>query len=171
MVFRVKINRFIPLISALSIVIFITISSYYSTIKVIYNYTNSLPKGFYYITKSESYRVGDLVAFSIPSHINEYIDSSNLLPIDALLMKTIVGSSGDYYCTISGEFIVNNESFGGILSHDSNGNRLPNSDKCGVIPYGHFVVGSFDKHNFDSRYFGAISEDSIAGISQSFIEY
>lgn len=157
-------KRFIPLISAVSILAAIILVTLFSHRKLlVYNFTDSLPKGLYLVMPGPVNK-GELIAFEPPPIAAELIRSRKYLRKEGVLLKQIVGAKGDSIYTKNGEFFVNCESYGGFVATDKEGRFMPRFSFCGKLPEDRVVVAIKGKDNsFDSRYFGPVPNRNILG--------
>lgn len=131
----------------------------------VYNYTDSMPKGFYRIEKKPFYHRGDLLVFKVPEEFRQMVKDRHWLCDNGFLVKPLIGRRGDFVCTRFGRFKVAGHDFGGIQKCDKVGRKLPEYVACGVVQSG-FLVGIEGMANsFDSRYYGSIQESSVLGIA------
>jgi len=160
-------QKIIPLtISGIALLCLFILSSFYGNKYFIYNSTESLPEGFYRIIKKQNYHRGDLVVFPIPDSVLQVVTDRHWLPKDGLLIKNIVGVSGDSFSISGGKYVVRGELFGEILKADSQGRMMPVFSDDGVISHGFLVARRGVKTSFDSRYFGPVSADKIIGVAE-----
>lgn len=158
-------KKYTPLLIGLaSLFVCVVVSLFLSGQKFFfYNYTNSLPKGFYVRTLGQVHR-GDLVAFKPPPYAEKMIRDRHYLRDDGFLMKKIIGIEGDSICTERGSFYVHGVNYGGFVNADAEGRTLPRYYYCGRIKKGDYIVGLAGENNsFDSRYFGPVKKENIIG--------
>ncbi len=160
-------QRIVPLaIAVLSVLGLLFMSTFYGKKYFILNQTASLPRGFYRIIERQDYNRGDLVAFHIPDTIRTFIESKFQLPRDAYLMKHVVGIPGDSYSITNGEFVVQGELIGDVLSTDPEGKPMPLYEYNGILDRGLLVAKKGLNTSIDSRYFGPIAQGDIIGIAK-----
>jgi conjugative transfer signal peptidase TraF len=144
------------------LLILIILSVVYPHKILVYNYTNSVPAGFYLILPV-SVKKGDLIAFEPPDKAKELIQQRKYLRSDAYLIKHIAGIPGDHFCTLGGTLIVNGKNYGDIARRDREGRELTPYHYCGRISEGFIVAIKDMKNSFDSRYYGPVPEKNIIG--------
>ena len=138
------------------------------------NVSRSMPLGFYKLQpRPANLQRGDLVVFCLPAEQlpkRLVLPKSNDCPSGALpFLKTIVGIPGDYVQTLPNGVFVNGALVAG--SGCSDNAQLPCKPYQKTLPTGEYwVFGSgasahLAAHSFDSRYFGPIDIDSIAGVA------
>ena len=157
------------IVSGLCIVVLAVMSCMRPQVVVLYNYTDSLPHGFYMVEKRDVYRRGDMVVFPVPRSVRSLVNERQWLHDEGLLMKPLIGVKGDSVCTKRNRFRVGENDFGGIQSHDEQGLPLPRYAVCGVLKAGFLVGVEGMSNSFDSRYFGPVPERSVIGVAIPFL--
>lgn len=138
------------------------------------NVSRSMPLGFYKIQSNiAALQRGDLVVFCLPA---SQLPKELALPKNAAcpsgtspFLKTIVGIPGDYVQTLSSGVSIN----GGLIGESGCvlTTQLPCMEYQGRLPpqrywvFGSGASPSLAAYSFDSRYFGPIDIDSIAGVA------
>ena len=130
---------------------------------LIYNWTESLPLGFYWLERDVEPARGELVAFPIPDDVRQLVHERRYVPDGAYLVKPVVGLPGDRVCSDGGVFTVNDEVIGRVLTEDRAGRPLPHPDVCKMVGQGEIYVASKNPRSFDSRTFGSVSRCAIRG--------
>lgn len=158
-------KRFWPLILSVGIVVLCAgLCRLIIPERLVYNYTDSLPHGFYWISQKKQYGYGDLVVFPVPEHVRQLVTARGWLSQDGVLIKPVAGLAGDSCCNRQGRFLVNDQDFGTVEVCDRSGRPLPSEDCCGVIADGYLVAGvQGSGHSFDSRYFGPVCISRVIG--------
>ena len=135
---------------------------------LLYNYTDSLPHGFYFVEKRDVYKRGDMVVFPVPRSVRSLVNERQWLHEKGFLMKPLIGVKGDSVCTKRNRFRVGGNDFGGIQLHDEQGLPLPRYSVCGVLKEGFLVGVEGMSNSFDSRYFGPVPERYVIGVAIPF---
>jgi conjugative transfer signal peptidase TraF len=133
---------------------------------LIWNWTPSLPLGLYWLSRGAPPARGELVAFPVPSNVEDLVRDRKYLPPGAMLVKTVVAGAGDRVCTEDGTFTVNGHALAGggrIAATDTAGRPLPHYEGCGPVPEGWVYVASHYARSFDSRTFGPVRASDIRG--------
>lgn len=161
-----KANRIRTVIAAgLSIAALAVASCKNPKVLVLYNYTDSMPHGFYLVEHREGYQRGDVVVFAVPPSVRALVNERQWLHENGFLMKPLIGLKGDSVSTKDGRFRVAGHDFGGIQLLDRQGLPLLRYSECGVLKAGFLVGVDGMSNSFDSRYFGPIPERSVIGIA------
>ena len=130
---------------------------------LLWNWTPSLPRGLYWLSRGTPARLGALVAFPVPGGVRELVEERRYLPPGALLVKPVVAMDPDRVCTDEGVLTVNGAPLGAILTRDTAGRPLPRDQGCGRVPEGLVYVASHYAKSFDSRTFGPVRASDIQG--------
>jgi len=130
---------------------------------LLWNWTPSLPRGLYWLSPGGVATVGTLVAFPVPSPVQELVRERKYLPPGALLIKPVVALPSDRVCTEGGTLVVGGSMLGAVLTEDSAKRPLPHATGCGPLPEGQVFVASHFPKSFDSRTFGPIALNTIRG--------
>jgi conjugative transfer signal peptidase TraF len=165
---------FLPLI--LSFILFLFLIAFTSLKKekyIFYNYTESLPRGFYIrVPGEEPIKKGDLIAFVPPQTAKKIIDERKYLKPDYYLLKRVIGVPGDSIDTSKDHLIINHRPTGEFLSHDKEGRPISKYSFSGCLKKGEYYTGIPEKKNsFDSRYFGPVSKKNIIGKIRLLLEF
>jgi conjugative transfer signal peptidase TraF len=130
---------------------------------LLWNWTPSLPRGLYWLSPGRLARIGTLVAFPVPSQVQDLVRERNYLPPRALLIKPVVALASDWVCTLGGTLLVNGAVMGAVPTEDSAKRPLPRATDCGALPEGLVFVASRYAKSFDSRTFGPVSLSNLQG--------
>lgn len=161
-------RRYYPLAAGILFLLLLQLLSLLFPRKLmIYNYTDSLPHGFYLLYPGVA-KKGNLVAFEPPEVAAGLIRERKYLRKGACLMKYIVAEKGDSVCTNEGRLKVNGVDYGRIDAVDKEGRPLPHYRFFGKLKEGHIVAIKGMKSSFDSRYYGPVKKESIIGIALPF---
>lgn len=156
------------IVTGLAIAVLAVMSCLRPQVLLLYNYTDSLPHGFYFVEKRDVYKRGDMVVFPVPRSVRLLVKKRRWLHEKGFLMKPLIGVKGDSVCTKRNRFRVGGNDFGGIQLHDEQGLPLPRYAVCGVLKEGFLVGVEGMSNSFDSRYFGPVPERSVIGVAIPF---
>lgn len=129
------------------------------------NRTDSLPHGLYWLgpVRPGGPRPGDVVALPVPAAVRDVVRERGYLPPRGVLMKPVAARTGDVVCLRDGSVRINGRIFSRLRLEDSAGRPLPRLGFCGPVPEGHVFLATPDARSFDSRYFGPVSLEELAG--------
>lgn len=131
--------------------------------QLVYNWTESVPRGLYWLTRSSDVDRGALVAAAVPASVQRLVRERQYLPSGAMLLKPMAAAEGDHVCTTTGVVVVNGKPIGKVLSQDSMGRPLPRADICKVLGKGEIYLASSHPQSFDSRVFGPVRQGDLRG--------
>lgn len=129
---------------------------------VLYNHTPSVPIGWY-VYAGRSPKVGDIIAFTLPTPAHDYARSRNE-STHVRLLKPVLAVRGDRVNTVGGELRINGVLFGTIAVTDAAGRTLPHWQADRVLVDDELLVGSTAEHSFDGRFFGPIHAAQVQGV-------
>jgi conjugative transfer signal peptidase TraF len=130
---------------------------------VIMNETPSMAKGVYVrLGEVADLKRGDIIAMPMNSAARNYLVNKLGYPKETMLIKRVAGLSGDLVCRQDNMITINKRTIFTAQS-DRRGNYLAAWNGCRVLsPNQVFVLGDHPA-SFDSRYFGPVSRNELAG--------
>jgi conjugative transfer signal peptidase TraF len=128
----------------------------------IWNASQSVPVGLYRVDQAP-HRVGDLVVLWLPSGIAALAARRGYLPTFAYLVKPIVAVEGDRVCRFGTRVFIRGRLAALAQRADGAGRALPVWHGCRTLETGQVFVLADHPASFDSRYFGPLDSNSIAG--------
>lgn len=138
---------------------------------VILNETPSMAKGAYVrVDDVAKLKRGDIIAMEMNGQARDYLVRKLGYPDDTMLIKRVAGSSGDLVCRQETAVTIGNKSVVAARM-DRHGNSLPAWSGCRVLsPNQIFLLGDHAS-SFDSRYFGPVAKDELAGIYRAAVTW
>ena len=135
------------------------------------NLTGSLPVGLYVISPSLPVR-GALVLVCLPAKVAEFARARGYVPRGvqcpggvSAVGKPVVAIAGDTVTVTPAGIVVNGAAVPNTrtLASDRKGRRLPllPAGRWVVEPGTVWIVSSYSRYSFDSRYFGAIEARQV----------
>lgn len=135
--------------------------------RIIYNGSDSVPKGWYRITLTGSPVVGDIVLTRLPPTAATLAAQRGYLPTHIPLLKTVLAIAPQRVCVRGNHMLVDDQVVGKLLAHDRLGRPLPIWRGCRLLVGDElFLLGVDNPESFDSRYFGPISAATVIGRAQ-----
>lgn len=135
--------------------------------RIIYNASDSVPKGWYRITLTGSPAVGDIVLTRLPSAAATLAAQRSYLPIHIPLLKTVFAVAPQRVCVRGNQVLVDDQVATKLLAHDQLGRPLPNWQGCRPLVGDELFLLSVDNpESYDSRYFGPVSAATVIGRAQ-----
>jgi conjugative transfer signal peptidase TraF len=131
---------------------------------VIWNASESVPIGFYWVQPSGKLRVTDLVVARLPAPLASMLAERGYLPNGVPLIKRVLALPGQTVCRQNLAITVDAIAMGESRESDRRGRPLPIWQGCQVIAAGKVFVMNWDEpESFDGRYFGPIPIAAIIG--------
>jgi len=129
---------------------------------LIWNDSPSVPIGLYRMAHG-SPRLGDLVLVQLTGPMAMLADRRGYLPRPAYLLKPAAAVAGDRVCRFGRHVFVRLRLVALALAKDSIGRHMPAWHGCRTLHSGELFVLAEDPASFDSRYFGAVRTEHLAG--------
>lgn len=118
----------------------------------VYNNSPSIPRGFYFLSRSATPKIGDNIAI-------EFEENSG-----HLILKPVVAAFNDFVCTKNESVEINNVKINTPLKEEEQGRTLPKAELCRALTRDEFFTISSHAKSFDSRYFGVVNRSQINGV-------
>jgi conjugative transfer signal peptidase TraF len=131
--------------------------------QLMYNPTESAPRGWYRVRTAQRVRVGDFVVVRLPESIASIADSRGYLPLKVPLLKRVGAVAGQSVCVMGAALRIDGVLVAHVRAMDAAGRRLPSWSGCRVLANGELFLLSTNPSSFDSRYFGPVSFASLRG--------
>ena len=129
---------------------------------VIWNASNSVPIGWYWIEKRQP-KIGEIAVVKPPDWVRLYASSRGYLPYDVWLLKPVYSVRGAVVCRFGIYVIVNGNLVARAKKLDHQHRILPVWKGCRTLTIDEVLLLANPKNSFDSRYFGSISKQLIIG--------
>jgi len=129
---------------------------------VIWNRTESAPKGIYLITRSEV-KAGDWAALSGESATAKWIAENGYLGEGWPIIKRVAASEGDEICRTEEKVFINKSLTAIALGADSAGEKLPRWEECITLQADQVFLLNNHPRSLDGRYFGAENRKNLLG--------
>lgn len=131
---------------------------------LVYNPSESVPIGFYWITPARSAEVGDLVLMQTPASVAELADRRRYLPRHVPMLKYVAALKGDVVCASGDAISINGKAIARRQAKDHLGRVMPWWNGCERLGTDDlFVLNPLAPSSFDGRYFGVLSTRLILG--------
>ncbi len=137
------------------------------SVRVVYNASESIPRGWYRIGPVREPAVGDIIMTRLPVHIAQLAGERGYLPTHVPLLKRIGAVSPQHVCIRHGRVQVDGVTVATTRSVDGIGRPLFAWPHCRRLDEGElFLLSATHPASFDSRYFGPIRVDAVLGYAQ-----
>jgi type IV secretory pathway protease TraF len=120
--------------------------------QLVFNPTDSAPRGWYLVTPAANFQVGDYVVAQIPNEAALLAAARGYLPLTAALLKQVGAVAGARVCACNGGIYVDGLAIARTLDVDSNGRTLASWQQCRMLAADElFLINPSNKASFDSR--------------------
>ena len=132
--------------------------------RYIWNASQSVPVGLYFLQPVTTLTVTDLVAIHPPDALAAFLDRNAYLPIGVPMLKRVLALPGQTVCRSGLIISVDGIDVGQARERDGRGRLLPSWQGCQVIADGDiFVMNRQSAYSLDSRYFGPLPASAVIG--------
>ena len=109
-------------------------------LQVIYNASESAPRGWYRVTHPAQLRVGDYVVARLPEQIGVLAAARGYLPRSVPVLKRIAALAGQRVCVQHGTVTVGMQQFARTLDVDFSGRPLTAWRQCRRLLMGELLI-------------------------------
>jgi conjugative transfer signal peptidase TraF len=135
--------------------------------RIVYNASDSVPRGWYHIGPADSLHVGDIVLARLPTEAAALAAQRGYLPERIPLLKPIGAMSPQQVCMHGGIVHIDGVVPVTALTVDRLGRRLPVWRQCRALHGDElFLLSTTNPASFDSRYFGPVTTSAVIGTAQ-----
>lgn len=132
--------------------------------RLIYNATDSAPRGWYWLEPATEFFTGDEVLIDLPASAAQLAAERHYLPAGVPLLKRVGARGGQHVCLRSGTVTVDGREVAMVLSHDTAGRPLLAWPQCRLLHRSElFLLNPAKTASFDSRYFGPVAVSRARG--------
>jgi conjugative transfer signal peptidase TraF len=132
--------------------------------RVLFNPSESAPRGFYWLSDPSSYPAGALVVARLPGGVATLADVRRYLPLSVPVLKRIAAEGSDVVCESSGVVRINARIVAYALPRDGRGRQLDSWSGCRSLAADeYYLLGRDSAASFDSRYFGPVTASALVG--------
>jgi conjugative transfer signal peptidase TraF len=131
---------------------------------LVYNASDSAPRGFYVVSPATDLHVGDYVIARLPDEIAALAAERGYLPRSVPVLKRIAALAKQAVCLKDGVIYIDKTVVARALATDGNGRPLAPWSGCRHLILGElFLLNAGNPASFDSRYFGPIDASYVRG--------
>jgi conjugative transfer signal peptidase TraF len=156
-----------PVILTMTIVSVLTMSLaslVRSPYRLIYNPSESAPRGWYWVGLPRDWTVGSFVLVRLPDAVARLAEERRYLPRSVPLLKRVAAVSGQRVCERDGVVEIDGGPVARAKTRDGVGRRLDAWTGCRTLTDGQlFLLSRNTESSFDSRYFGPIDHTRVIG--------
>lgn len=137
-------------------------------VHLVYNPSDSVPRGWYRIGPADSLRVGDIVLAQLPAQAAALAAQRGYLPIGIPLLKRIGAVAPQRVCVDGASVRIDDVAVADVMGADGHGRPLLAWQQCRYLARGElFLLSNTNPASFDSRYFGPIRASDVIGSARS----
>ena len=135
-----------------------------SQVRMVYNTSDSVPRGWYRIGPAESLQVGDIVLAWLPAEAAALAAQRGYLPNGIPLLKRIGAVAPQNVCIDGHSVSIDGVPVAVAKSADGHGHPMSSWQQCRRLSDGElFLLSATNPASFDSRYFGPIAASAVIG--------
>ena len=132
--------------------------------RFVWNASESVPVGLYFLRPAGRLAVTDLVAVLPPESLATFLADGDYLPRGVPLLKRVLALPGQTVCRVEFTITVDQIEMGAARERDSRDRRLPTWQGCRVVADGEvFLMNWQSAASLDGRYFGVLPMSAIIG--------
>lgn len=136
-------------------------------VRIVYNPSASVPRGWYLIEPVGTLQVGDVVLARLPAAAAALAARRGYLPLGVPLIKRIGAMAPQHVCANGATVCIDGALVALTLSVDGRERPMPAWRHCGPLAEGELLLlGHTDSASFDSRYFGPVPATAVLGRAQ-----
>lgn len=135
-------------------------------VQIVYNPSDSVPRGWYRIAKADTLHVGDIVLARLPASAATLASQRGYLPASVPILKRIGAVAPQSVCVSDGVMRIDGDVVATVRMHDGQERELPVWSQCRSLANGELFLLSTNPASFDSRYFGPIATRAVIGSAQ-----
>jgi conjugative transfer signal peptidase TraF len=134
------------------------------SIRVVYNASDSAPRGLYVVSPATDLQVGDYVVARLPEATASFAAARGYLPRSVPVLKQIAALPGQQVCMRNGLVYFDGAAVARTLSVDCKRRPLAPWQACRPLVAGVILLlNSGNPASFDSRYFGPLDVSFVRG--------
>jgi conjugative transfer signal peptidase TraF len=135
--------------------------------RIVYNPSDSVPRGWYRIDPPNALHVDDIVLARLPAEAAALAARRGYLPRRIPLLKRIGAMAPQHVCVEDHIVRIDGTPVAIARTSDGHGRALPVWRQCRSLSEGElFLLSGTNPASFDSRYFGPISVSGVIGDAQ-----
>lgn len=136
-------------------------------VRIVYNPSDSVPRGWYHIVSTDSLPVGSIVLARLPAQAAALAAQRDYLPTGIPLLKRIGAVAPQRVCVDGASIRVDGVAVATVMRADGSGRPMVPWLRCRRLMRGElFLLSSTNPASFDSRYFGPVHASDVIGIAQ-----
>ena len=134
------------------------------SIRLIYNASDSAPRGFYRVAPATALKRGDYVVAMLPEEVARFAAARGYLPQSLPVLKRIAAVAGQRVCVEDAIVSIDGKPITRALDSDSKQRPLVAWKHCRALQADElFLLNPTHPASFDSRYFGPLDSSFVRG--------
>jgi conjugative transfer signal peptidase TraF len=162
-------RRALPAVIALTTTALLWVTLFPPHAWVIWNRTESAPKGLYW-RSDRPLKIYGWAVVSCKAPASVWISQNGYLARDWPIIKRVRGLAGDEICRVDTAVSINGNSVAIALKTDSSGKKLPVWQGCFTVSETEVFLLNDHPRSLDGRYFGATKLENVTGAARLLIE-
>ncbi len=132
--------------------------------QLLYNPSESAPRGWYVVVPVDEVRVDDFVVVRLPSSVAAFAAQRKYLPLTVPLLKHVAAMSGQRVCALAPMLMIDDSIVAYVRDRDGAGRTLTPWVECRSLFADELLLLSPNiEASFDSRYFGPVHRSNVIG--------
>lgn len=132
--------------------------------RIVYNPSDSVPRGWYRIGPPDSLHVGSIVLARLPADAAALAAQRGYLPVHIPLLKRVGAMSPQQVCIEKHIVRIGGVAEAVARTVDGRGRPLSAWQQCRRLHEGElFLLSATNPASFDSRYFGPVADSAVIG--------
>lgn len=133
------------------------------TPRLVWNVSESAPRGLYNVLPGSSPKPGDMVVAHMPAPVRRLAAVRHYLPGNVPLVKRVAAGAGQQICAIGASVQVDGRRVAVRRLADARGRTMPWWTGCVRLKDGQVLLLMDQSDSFDGRYFGPTSPPDVLG--------
>jgi len=140
--------------------------------RIVYNPSDSVPRGWYRIGPADSLHAGSIVLTRLPADAAALAAQRGYLPQRIPLLKRIGAMSPQQVCVEKHIVRIDDVAVTGVRATDGRGRPLSAWQQCRRLHDGElFLLSATNPASFDSRYFGPVAVSAVIGSAEPLLTW
>ena len=133
-------------------------------VHLVYNPSDSVPRGWYRIVSADSLQVGSIVLARLSAPAAALAAQRGYLPAGIPLLKRIGAVEPQWVCVDGISVRIDDVTVAAVTRADGHGRPLSAWSQCRRLAHGElFLLSNTNPASFDSRYFGPVRAPDVIG--------